>query len=600
MSITNSVPAADQCYYLPHHAVFKDSSTSTKLRVVFDASAKTDTNRSLNDVLFKGPCIQDELVSIMARFRTHMYAITADIKKMYRQIWVTESQRDYQRILWRENPDQPLNTYCLKTVTYGVITASYLATACINKLSSDETLRFLEACRALKHNFYVDDFLDGAGSISEALKLRDDLIAVLQKASMELCKWSSNDPRLLENVDTAINVNANCNLIDVENTTKILGMYWNQNVDAYQYIIRPFDENTRITKRVILSEIASVFDPLGLISPVINKFKIIMQQLWKLNMSWDAVLPSTIENEWRDNHLKLSDLNLLVINRSLIGDGQIADIQLHGFSDASATAYGACLYLRVLNTNGKCITNLICSKSRVAPLKTVSIPRLELLAAVLLARLAFKYEPNLHLPIKKRFFWSDSMVVLAWISSQSSKWKTFVANRVGEIHERTSIHEWSHIKNLELWWNGPKWLSDSSSKWPMKGTETITGTEVTTESKTASCVAAINDQDRTFYDRYSSLTKLIRVVAYCKRFIRNTLSKYADKYYGPIQANEYDVATICIIKQVQAVYFDREISDLQNSRVVHCKSPLRHLKPFIDENNLIRVGGRLKHASTLD
>jgi len=139
-------------------------------------------------------------------------------------------------------------------------------------------------------------------------------------------------------------------------------MYWNQDIDAYQYTIRPFDENTRITKRVILSEIASVFDPLGLISPVIIKFKIIMQQLWQLNTSWDAVLPSNIEKEWKDNHYKLSDLNLLVINRSLIGDGEIADIQLHGFSDASVTAYGTCLYLRVLNTNGKCITNLICSK----------------------------------------------------------------------------------------------------------------------------------------------------------------------------------------------------------------------------------------------
>jgi hypothetical protein len=144
----------------------------------------------------------------MARFRTHRYAITADIKKMYRQIWVTESQRDYQRILWRENPDQSLNTYCLKTVTYGVITASYLATTCIDKLSSDEALQFPEACSVLKHDFYVDDFLGGAGSISEALKLRDDLIKVLQKAGMELCKWSSNDPRLLESVDTAtINFN---------------------------------------------------------------------------------------------------------------------------------------------------------------------------------------------------------------------------------------------------------------------------------------------------------------------------------------------------------------------------------------------------------
>jgi len=621
MSIANSVNiAANQSYYLPHHAVIKESSTSTKLRVVFDASAKTDTNVSLNDALLKGPCIQEELVSIMARFRTHKYVITADIKKMYRQIWVTESQREYQRILWREEPDQPLNTYRLNTVTYGVITASYLATACLSKLSDDEALRFPEACRALKRDFYVDDFLGGAESISEALKLRDDLITVLQKAGMELCKWSSNDPRLLENVDIATIVSINDNINDIKNTTKILGMYWNKNIDAYQYTVRPFDENTRITKRVILSEIASVFDPLGLISPVIIKFKIIMQQLWQLNTSWDAVLPSNIENEWRDNRLKLNDLNLLVINRSLIGDGEIADIQLHGFSDASETAYGACLYLRVLNTNGKCITNLICSKSRVAPLKTVSIPRLELLAAVLLARLASKYAPNLHLPIKKRFFWSDSMVVLAWISSQSSKWKTFVANRVGEIHERTSIHEWSHvsthdnpadivsrgcwpsqIKNLELWWNGPKWLSDSSTKWPIKGTKPITSNEVIKESKTASCVATINNCDKdVIYDRYSSLTKLIRVVAYCKRFIRNALSKYADKYYGPIQANEYDVAVICIIKQIQAIHFDRELSDLQNSRLVHCKSSLRRLKPFLDENSIIRVGGRLKHASTLD
>lgn len=170
-----------------------------------------------------------------------------------------------------------------------------MATACIGKLSSDEALRFPEACRALKHDFYVDDFLGGAGSISEALKLRDDLITVLQKAGMELCKWSSNDHRL-ENVDTATNVNANDNLIDVDNTTKILGMYWNQDIDAYQYTIRPFDENnTRITKRVILSEIASVFDPLGLISLVIIKFKMIMQQLWQLNTSWELGCCTTVE-----------------------------------------------------------------------------------------------------------------------------------------------------------------------------------------------------------------------------------------------------------------------------------------------------------------
>jgi hypothetical protein len=160
----------------------------------------------------------------MARLRTHRYAIIADIKKMYIQIWITESQRDYQRILWRENPDQPLSTYCLKTVTYGVITASYLATACLNKLSNDEASRYPEACRALNQYFYVDDFLGDAAALSEGFKLRDDLITVLNKAGMELRKWSSNDHRLLKDVNGA-NSGVNNNVNDKENITKILGMY---------------------------------------------------------------------------------------------------------------------------------------------------------------------------------------------------------------------------------------------------------------------------------------------------------------------------------------------------------------------------------------
>jgi hypothetical protein len=416
MSIAHLPIPEERCYYIPHHAVHKESSISTKLRVVFDASAKTDTNLSLNDVLLKGPCIQEELVSIMSRFRTHKYVITADIKKMYRQIWVAENQRDYQRILWRENPDQPINTYCLNTVTYGIITSSYLATACLNKLSEEETLRYPEACHALSRDFYVDDFLGGAASIPEALKIRDELITILRTAGLELCKWASNEPRLLDGVDALIKSNS-----EAEKITKILGLYWNQDNDAYQYRVKPYIEEARITKRIILSEIATIFDPLGLISPIIIRFKILMQRLWQVKLEWDAALPPDIEREWRNNRRNLIHLNTLKINRSIIGNGEVFDVQLHGFADASNTAYGACLYLRVINSRGECTTSLICSKSRVAPLKTVSIPRLELLAAVLLARLVSKYASSLCLSISKIFYWSDSTVVLAWISSQSTR-----------------------------------------------------------------------------------------------------------------------------------------------------------------------------------
>jgi len=207
-----------------------------------------------------------------------------------------------------------------------------------------------------------------------------------------------------------------------------------------------------------------------------------MQKLWQLRVDWDTALPIEIENEWRSSRANLIHLNSLIIKRSLVGKGDSSDIELHGFADASLTSYGACLYLRVKDTNGKVATNLICSKSRVAPLKTVSLPRLELLAAVLSVRLSAKYASSLCLPIKRKYYWSDSTVVLSWISSESSRWKTFVAHRIGEIHETTSISQWYHVStkdnpadivsrgccptqmnNLDLWWKGLHWLSKNSS-----------------------------------------------------------------------------------------------------------------------------------------
>jgi len=616
MEITQNTIPDDKGYYLPHHAVRNESSTSTKLRVVFDASARTSTNVSLNDVLLKGPTVQEDLVSIMTRFRIHKYVFTADIKKMYRQIWVSESQRDFQRILWREDPSQPLNIYRLKTVTYGIVTASYLATACLQKLSEQESSKFPEACQALSRDFYVDDFLGGAMSKRSALRLRDDLITILRGAGLELCKWSSNDPDLLLGVEAVPSANNGLDLQYTENVTKILGLYWNKDIDAYQYKVLMYNNKTRPTKRAILSEIAAIFDPLGLISPVIICFKIIMQKIWQTRVDWDATLPTEIEGEWRKCRANLIHLNTLKITRSLVGDGDIADIQLHGFADASLTAYGACLYLRVKNYNGEVITNLICSKSRVAPLKTISWPRLELLAAVLLVRLAAKYATSLSIPIEHKYFWSDSTVVLSWISSESARWKTFVAHRIGEIHETTSISQWHHVSTKDnpadivsrgccptkigesnLWWRGPMWLHKDVSDWPKENNIYSRADEVLLEARTVSHV--ITDRyDLSIIERYSSLTKLIRVTAFCLRFINNASKK--ENLIGALQADEIDKAANSIIRLVQASNFAGEIKDLRKSGQVSSKSVLLRLHPFLDKNDLLRVGGRLGNAFTLN
>ncbi|KAF0711168.1 Integrase catalytic domain-containing protein, partial [Aphis craccivora] len=502
--ITQITIPNDKGYYLPHHAVRNERSTSTKLRVVFDASARTSTNVSLNDVLLKGPAVQEDL------------------------IWVSESQHDFQCILWREDPSQPLNIYRLKTVTYGVVIASYLVTACLQKLSEEESSKFPEACQALSRDLYVDDFLGGPMSKQSALRLRNDLITILRGAGLELCKWSSNDPNLMIGVEAVPSANNDLDLQYTENVTNILGLYWNKYIDAYQYKVLMYNNKTRPTKRAMLSKIAAIFDPLGLISHVIICFKIIMQKLWRTRVEWDATLPAEIESEWRKCRANLIHLNSLKITRSLVGNGDIADIQLHAFAGASLTAYGACLYLCVKNHNGEVITNLICSKSRVTPLKTISLPRLELLAAVPLVRLSAKYATSL----------------------ESTRWKTFVAYRIGEIHETTSISQWHHVSTkdnpadivsrgccptkigeLNLWWK-VTWLHKDVSDWPKEKYVYSGADQVLLEARTVS------------------------------------------------HSDEIDKAVDSIIKLVQAINFAGDIKGLRKSGQVNSKSVLLRLRPL--------------------
>lgn len=200
MELTSTEKGEHQCYYLSYHAVRNGNSITMKLRIAFDAKAKSDMGLNLNDVLLRGPCIQEELVTIMAisPFRTHRYVFTADIKKMYRQFWMNNDNRNYHRILWHEDPVQLIKTFRLKTVIYGVITASYLAKACLRELAENESTCYPEACQALIHDFYMDDFLGGTMTKTEVLKFRENLTTVLEMAGLELGKYSSNSPELIQ------------------------------------------------------------------------------------------------------------------------------------------------------------------------------------------------------------------------------------------------------------------------------------------------------------------------------------------------------------------------------------------------------------------
>ncbi|XP_045452660.1 uncharacterized protein LOC123661764 [Melitaea cinxia] len=473
-----TVALPDPSYFLCHHAVFKTSSESTKLRVVFDGSASSSSGFSINDLLMIGPNIQDSLFSILIRARTYKYLLTGDIEKMYRQIEVNPDDRNLQLILWREDESLPIKTMQLNTVTYGTASASYLSTRCLWQIGDECDDSLIK--NIIQKDFYVDDLITGSNDIEELNYIQNSIAQELNKGCFKLRKYKSNLCSIFENCN--LNLQENFMLSEASST---LGLGWNPNNDMLNFPINIPPSRNTITKRSIMSDAFKIFDPLGLLSPYIMQPKLMLQKLWKLKSDWDQPVPIDIENAWRDFSKDLLSISNFQIPRFvLIESPQIIDI--HCFSDASLVGYGACVYTRVTSSNNRIEVKLLCSKSKVAPLKPVSIPRLELCAALLSSRLGKAVLNSVRFTPNSVTYWSDSSVVLGWLSSDSTRLKTFVANRVGEIQENTKLSSWRYVptdqnpadlisrattliqlQNSDLWWHGPAFLTEDQNEWPV-------------------------------------------------------------------------------------------------------------------------------------
>ncbi|XP_071642941.1 uncharacterized protein [Temnothorax longispinosus] len=557
-------------FYLPHHAVFKTTAGATKIRVVFDASCKSTSGISLNDALLTGPVVQQDLLSILTRFRMFRYVLTADIIKMYRQIQVHPSQTRYQRIMWRDSPVTEVKTYELTTVMYGTSSASYLATRCLKHLAELRHDKYPAGLIRVQRDFYMDDLLTGADSITEAREARDEVIALLREGGFELSKWLSSCPELLDHMhDSSDNVMT----INEGRNSSILGIHWNQTQDRF-YLSYKLEAQAVVSKRTILSEISSLFDPLGLLGPIIVLAKLIMQDLCTDPRS----------------------------------------VQLHGFCDASERAYGACVYIRTWVGTTEFRSELLCSKSRVAPIKSVSLPRLELAAVLLLSQLVSKVKVAIGLTDIPIFLWSDSTITLNWISSPSRRWTVFVANRVGEIQRTSDIDSWRHIssasnpadiisRGLEphdllsspLWWHGPEFLASIEEYWP---NSTFKHLENVLERKgpTAAVVAIETSLPEELILKYFDLNKVCRILAYCLRFNK---ARRPDKPTPFISHLESLFALMLLCKAVQRRSFHLEYKALSKDEPLGKSSQLNSLMPFISSDGLIRVGGRIQNSDLI-
>ncbi|XP_058448943.1 uncharacterized protein LOC131428901 [Malaya genurostris] len=596
---------SNRCCFLPHHVVTKEASTTTKVRVVFDGSANTTTGKSLNDALLVGPVVQDELLAIVLRFRMFPIAIVA--------ILIHPVDTPLQRIVWRFRETDPVLEYELLTVTYGLGPSSFLATRTLKQLALDEGYKYALGGPALLKNFCVDDFIGGAESIDEVIQLKNELRELLSSGGFQFRKWASNEIMVLDGLPRDQINTQSVMKFESDNSIKTLGIIWNPKSDilCFSHTIRP--QNGNPTKRSILSGISQLFDPLGLISPIIIRGKLLMQQLWQLSCGWDTEVPDSVASKWAAYIGQLSKIDRFYINRYVLQPN--CSVQLHTFADASELAYGACTYARSVGSSGKVRVELLASKSKVAPLKRLTLPRLELCAADLAAKLHTHIVEALKIEVAASYFWSDSEVVLQWIKFPPNTWQTFVANRVSQIQTLTHDARWNHVAGKQnpadmisrgmdvddllaskTWNQGSDWLAWPECQWPKSTLNEYPSDGAERRKETVVMLKSISAVNPMFTS-ISSFNRLVHVTAYCLRFIHNIRKKILNQ---PIRSNktlnteEISNARNALVRLAQIDGFKEEMRDLKQQKAISKRSPIRSLAPFIDSKGIIRVGGRLR------
>nr|CAH7762680.1 unnamed protein product [Callosobruchus chinensis] len=359
------------------------------------------------------------------------------------------------KIVWRSNPNEPLKTFQLNTVTYGTTAASFLAIRCLHQLAYECEVEHPNIAKIIRNDMYVDDLLTCVDTEQEANYIISYITQIFLQRGFELRKWKSNDKNVLSDIDIEHTSNIVEFSANKDHETKTLGLFWKCDQDTLTYKINVSNSHSgQMTKRIILSRISTIFDPLGLVSPCIITAKVQLQKLWLENLTWDQPLPNNILSSWLEFSTDLDQLNDLLIKRKVTCDNY-SQISLHGFADASESSYGACIYVVSRNANGDESSNLLCAKSKVAPLKSLTMPRLELCAALVLAQLTSKVRNSLDIEFDNVYCWSDSTIVLGWLHTSPNLLKPFVSNRVAEIQRRLYEHFWlrwsrEYISELQL------------------------------------------------------------------------------------------------------------------------------------------------------
>ncbi|XP_062703633.1 uncharacterized protein LOC134286082 [Aedes albopictus] len=640
-------------WYLPLNVVLNPKKPG-KVRLVWDAAARVD-GVSLNSQLLKGPDLLTALPEIVCRFRERPVAFGGDIREMYHQLRIREVDKSAQLFLFRANRTDEPAIYIMDVATFGAASSPCSAQFIKNLNALEFSNDFPSAAEAIIKSHYVDDYFDSVDYVEEAVQRAKDVAYVHAKGGFQIRNWVSNSEEVLHNLGVQ-KVVTNVRLTQDKNieTERILGIVWNPTEDTFLFSAnhRPdleafLEGDERPTKRVILSCVMGFFDSQGMFSHFTVHGKLIVQNLWRLGYDWDETVNDDTWADWKRWTALLPCVESVRIPRAYFGSlrsDEIDSLELHVFTDASEHAYGTVAYFRA-TVNGTYKCALVMSRSKVAPLKRQSIPRLELLAAVLGARLLRTVESSHTLPVHRRFLWTDSQTVLSWIRSDQYKYKQFVAFRIGEIHELTNLADWRWVPSkhniadvltkwgqgppLESngpWFTGPQFLYQPEENWPIQKLPPANiGEEMRAHllfHDTASHVEPL-----IHVQMMSRWTHIVRVTSYVLRFAANCRRKqkgepiWTTKAVGnhtkllksqwshicwPLQQEEFQKAETVLWKQAQLAGFPDEVCTMKRAQRANLTSAkiergslLYKLTPVMDDNGVIRVGGRLEKAEFL-
>lgn len=613
-------------YFLPHHPVIKEASTTTKVRVVFDASCKSSDGMSLNDHLMTGPKLQTDIRDIIFNWRKYKFAYTADIARMYRMFWLNEKHQQYQKILWRFDSSEPVKEYQLTTVTFGVNCAPYLAIRALHYIADTNQHKpeFQSICKSIKSEFYVDDFLSGSFQISDAINKQKKLRELFNQYGLNIRKWCSNEVATLEGIPpdhqelkTELN-------FDETDFRKTLGIYWTPINDYFKFSIdKECSSNLEnLTKRKALSLISRLYDPMGWASPCTMFAKVLMQEIWKTKTGWDEQVCDSIKEEFLIFFSELHYLEKIEIPRWVNLIDEHSPVTLIGFCDASWKGYGAVVYLKINQTDSSKQTEnnliLLASKTKVSPINFSSIPRLELCGALLLSEL-IGWAKKLLEPRKVEVVtFSDSQVVLHWLRSHPSKWKPYVASRTSKILENVPSEYWFYVhtsKNpadlaskgvlpsqfveSELWWKGPHLenISETESSLTQEEQEVLEK-----ERKVVIHNFQTKKVENDFLTKYSSHFELCFIVSRCCHFLTQVMSRVIQRNANFKDKFEFIIMRMknsenVVVRLVQNEVFIDDMRNLLNRKTLSPSSNIASLSPFVDGFGVLRVGGRLQNST---